>query len=337
MAFEMWKKIERKEFAPVYLFFGTESFLINETKQVLIQNLLAEDELDFNLSVFDMEETPVEAALEDAETLPFMGERRLVFLQNAYFLTAEKNKSKVEHNVSKLESYLNDPAPYSIVVIVAPYEKLDERKKMTKELKRKASVLEAKKLSEQEIRIWIRERTAAADVQIEEPAIDLLMEISGTNLMMLANEIEKLALYSHDTRLITPETVEMLTAKSFEQNIFTLIERVLQRNIQEALSIYYELLRQNEEPIKILSVMAGQIRLLYQVKELTRQGYGQQKIASVLKVHPYRVKLATEKTRRFSERELMVLIHQLAEADYKIKTGQADKKLAIELILLKLS
>ncbi|WP_409289378.1 DNA polymerase III subunit delta [Peribacillus sp. SCS-37] len=337
MVLDVWKNIKRRQFAPVYLLYGTEAFLINETKQLLISHVLEEDELDFNLSVFDLEETPVEAALEDIETLPFMGERKLVILQNPFFLTAEKNKSKVEHNVAKLEAYLADPVPYSIVVISAPYEKLDERRKITKELKRKAAIVEAKKLSEQELKVWVRDRAQQTGAGFEEHAADLLIEIAGTNLMLLSNEVEKLALYAESGNLITRDMVEMLTAKSFEQNIFTLVDRILQRRVEDALRIYYELLRQNEEPIKILAVMAGQIRLLYQVKELSRAGYGQQKIAAVIKVHPYRVKLAQEKAAKFSDQELMNLIYQLAEADYQIKTGQADKRLAIEIILLKLA
>ena len=149
MVLDIWKKISKKQIDPVYLLYGTEAFLINETKQILIDHVLDEEEKDFNLSVYDLEETPIEAALEDAETFPFMGEKRLVILQNPVFLTSEKTKGKVEHNLAKLEEYLSQPAPYSIVVFSAPYEKLDERKKVTKELKRKAEVFEANKLTEQ--------------------------------------------------------------------------------------------------------------------------------------------------------------------------------------------
>ena len=83
---------------------------------------------------------------------------------------------------------------------------------------------------------------------------------------------------------MTIDIVEKLVAKSLEQNIFSLVDSVLQRNLKNTMMIYHDLMRQNEEPIKILSVMAGQVRLMYQVKELSRQGYSQQKIASVLKV-----------------------------------------------------
>ncbi|SFC37657.1 DNA polymerase III, delta subunit [Bacillus sp. OV322] len=336
MVLDIWKSIKAKQFAPVYLVYGTEAYLINETKQLFLQHALTEEEIDFNFAQFDLEETPIETALEDVETLPFMGDRRLVFMQNPFFLTAEKTKSRIEHQVKRLEEYLSNPAPYSIVVLTAPYEKLDERKKITKELKRKAVLVEAKKLNDHELKAWIRERAAISHVQIDENAIDLLLELAGTNLMQLTSEIDKMALYADDEKRIDTLVVEKLVAKSLEQNIFTLVDYVLQRNIEGAITIYRDLLRQNEEPIKILSVIAGQIRMLYQVKELSRQGYSQQKIASALKVHPYRVKLAAAKTNTFLEKELLAIVKDLAEADYKIKTGQADKALTLELLLLKM-
>src|SRR4051812_22883345 len=156
MIFDLWKKVKRNDISPIYLLFGKESFLINETKQLLIKQVLQAEEIEFNLSSFDLSETPVEIALEDAETFPFIGEKKLIFLHNPNFLTAEKTKEKVEHNLSRLEAYIKEPAPYSIVVFIAPYEKLDERKKLTKELKKKAVTFDAKKLTESELKNWIR-------------------------------------------------------------------------------------------------------------------------------------------------------------------------------------
>ena len=84
--------------------------------------------MDFNFSQFDLEETPIETALEDVETLPFIGENAC-FHAKSIFLTAEKTKSKVEHNVKRLEAYLADPVPYSIVVLTAPYEETGRTEK----------------------------------------------------------------------------------------------------------------------------------------------------------------------------------------------------------------
>jgi DNA polymerase III subunit delta len=336
LVIDIWKKIENKQFASIYLLYGKESFLINETQQKIVGQAVSEEEMDFNFSAYDLEETPVETAIEDAETFPFMGERRVVVLHNPVFLTAEKTKEKVEHNIKKFEQYLSSPSPYTILVLSAPYEKLDERKKITKALKKQAEVLEAKKLNERELRTWVRERAAANMVQIDEGAIDLLLALAGTNLMMLTKEIDKLSLYVSDTSRIDESVVESLTARSLEQNIFALVEKVVQRKTEEALRIYYDLLKQNEEPIKILAVLSGQFRLIYQVKELARRGYGQQKIAGFLRVHPFRVKLAAGQAKHFSDEQLSTIIELLSQGDYEMKTGRQKKEMIIELFLFKL-
>lgn len=337
MIAELWKQIKRNEILPLYLLYGKETFLINETKQLLTEQVLKEEDAEFNLSVYDLHETPIETALEDAETLPFLGEKKLLFLHNPQFLTAEKTKEKVEHNLSRLEAYLREPAPYSVMVFIAPYEKLDERKKLTKELKKKAAVFEAKKLNETELKNWIRSRAEFNGVMIEPAAIDLMLALAGTNLFMLTSEVDKLALYTGRGLTIDAQTVEKLVSRSLEQNIFALVDKIVSRKIDEALRIYYDLLKLNEEPLKILSVITGQFRLLYQVKELSRRGYGQQQIAGYLKVHPFRIKLAAGQAQKFSDTELTNIMKELAEADFKMKTGQMNKELLIELFLLNLN
>jgi DNA polymerase III subunit delta len=336
MIIDLWNQIKKKQLAGVYLLYGTETFLIHETIQLFITHVLNEEEKDFNFSTFDLEETPVEAAIEDAETLPFLGDKRLIVLQNPVFLTSEKTKEKVEHNISKLEEYLSNPAPYSVVVIAAPYEKLDERKKITKELKRKAVITEAKKLSEPELKNWIKGRVATHGVQIDEKAIEKMIAIAGSNLFVLTNEIDKMSLYVENSKKIDTQVVELLVSKTLEQNIFELVEKVVQRKIEAALRIYYDLLKQNEEPIKILALLAGQFRLMYQVKELSKKGYGQQQIAGTLKQHPYRVKLAAGQAQLFREEELKQMIMLFADADYQMKTGGLNKTMIIEMILFKL-
>ncbi|PFO03651.1 DNA polymerase III subunit delta [Bacillus sp. AFS076308] len=336
MVLEIWRKIKKKEIAPIYLLYGTEAFLINETKQLLLNQILDEEDKDFNFSAYDLEETPVDFALEDAETFPFLGEKKVVFLHNPVFLTAEKTKEKVEHNLAKLEAYLKEPAPYTVMVISAPYEKLDERKKITKELKRNAELVEAKKLSEHELKKWVKERAKSNGLEFEEKAIDQLLSLAGTNMFMLSSEVDKLSLYAAEQKRIDSELVEKLVARTLEQNIFTLIERVVQRRLDEALRIYYDLLKQNEEPIKILALLSGQFRLIYQVKELSRRGYGQQQIAGYLKIHPFRVKLALGQAGSFTDEELANLMEMLAEADYQMKTGGMNKSLLIEMLLFRL-
>jgi DNA polymerase III subunit delta len=336
MVLDIWKQIKQREIAPIYLLYGTEAYLINETKQLLLNQVLDEEDKDFNFTAYDLDETPIETALEDAETFPFLGEKKVIFLHNPKFLTAEKTKDKMEHNLARLELYLKEPAPYTVLVISAPYEKLDERKKITKELKRTAVTVEAKKLNEYELKNWVKERAKKNGIVFDPDALELLITLVGTNMFMITSEVDKLALYAADEKQIKASMVEKLVSRSLEQNIFTLIERVVQRRPEDALRIYYDLLKQNEEPIKILALLAGQFRLIYQVKELSRRGYGQQQMAGYLKAHPFRVKLAAGQANQFTDEELTNLMSMLANADLQMKTGGMNKSLLIELLLFKI-
>jgi DNA polymerase-3 subunit delta len=337
MMIDFWKKIKQGHLSPIYLLYGTEPFLIDETHNLIIQSTIREEEREFNLSVYDCEETPVEVALEDAETLPFFGEKRVVLVKNPYFLTTEKGKEKVEHNIKRLEQYIEEPSPFSVVIFTGLYEKLDERKKITKMLLKRAQVFVASPLTEQEIRRWIDEHLRSSNVTIQEEAVNLLLQLAGTNLTILANELNKLTLFVGQGGTITEETVRMLVPRSLEQNIFVLIEKAVQRKLHEAFRTFYDLLQNNEEPIKILALLANQFRLIYQAKSLAAKGYGQQQIASLLKVHPFRVKMALGQAKLFSIEELMRIMNDLAEADYQMKAGLMDKRLVVELFLMKLN
>ena len=168
--------------------------------------------------------------------------------------------------------------------------------------------MEAKKLNEHELKKWVKERAKINGIIFDPDALELLITLVGTNMFMIMSEVDKLAMYASGEKQIDASMVEKLVSRSLEQNIFTLIEKVVQRKPEDALRIYYDLLKQNEEPIKILALLAGQFRLIYQVKELSRRGYGQQQMAGYLKTHPFRVKLAAGHANQFTDEELTKLM-----------------------------
>lgn len=191
MIFDIWKDIKKKKLQSTYLLIGKEAFLMQETVQLIVAAALIEEEKDFNLSVYDMEETSVEIALEDAETLPFIGDKRVVIIKNPTFLTSEKKKEKMEHRIDKLDQYMNSPAPYTILIFLAPYEKLDERKKITKLIKKQSVVIEMNTFSDQETINWITGIAEQENVDLSKEAIDELMVLTAGDLMTLHQELKK--------------------------------------------------------------------------------------------------------------------------------------------------
>lgn len=331
-----WNRINKGELAPLYLIIGTEDYIINETKKKLSDQILEAENSEFNYANFDLEETPVETVIEEAESMPFFGDRRLVIASNPVFLTAEKTKSKIEHRTDNLERYLAEPAPYSVLCIIARTPKLDERKKLTKLIKKQATVIEAKPPAEKELKQWLMNEITKAEMKIEPAALDRLIELTNINLTTSMNELQKLMLYGQEERLVTVDSVEQLVVRSLEQNIFLLLDKMIAFDIAGALRIYYDLLKQKEEPIKIMALIASQFRLLNQLKILEKQGYSQQQMATKLRVHPFRVKLASRQARNFSQPDLDFILKQLAAIDYELKTGYGNKEQKFEWFLFTL-
>ncbi|WP_270179348.1 DNA polymerase III subunit delta [Alkalihalobacillus sp. CinArs1] len=333
---EIKKKIKQGNLDPVYLLTGTEAFLIHDLVKLIIEKGLPEEEREFSLATYDLNETPVQEAIEEAETMPFLGEKRIVILKNPTFLTAVKDKSKVEHNIDVLVKYAENPSPFTILIIEAPYEKLDERKKLVKSLKKSGAFVKAEALQDHHLGDWLQLRAKELNVTLDKEGEERLVQLIGSHLMLLQQEIDKMALYVGEGGTVSEDIVDLLVARTLENDIFALIDRIVRKDLNTAFRILYDLLKINEEPIKILSLIGRQFRIIYQVSELAKRGYGQKQMASQLKLHPYAVKIAHQQSKAFNEAQLLFILDQIAETDYEMKTGKMEKKLLLELLLTKI-
>lgn len=205
-----------------------------------------------------------------------------------------------------------------------------------KAAKKQAVVLAFAPLSGEELVQWIVKLAKQRDVALEAGAADTLISYAGTGLQTLSAEVDKLCLFAGSGGTIRRADIESLVARSTEQNVFALVEELANLRLEKALALFYELLKQREEPIKIAALIARQFRIMIQVKELGQQSYSQQQIASQLGLHPYAVKIAGEQARKFEADRLRKILSHLSELDYQMKTGAVDKVLGLELFLLRL-
>lgn len=329
------QNIQNGQFKPIYLVLGEERYFLEQIRENLIQYALDEESIDLNLSNFDMEEQSISDALFEATSFPFFGERRLVFVQNPFFLTGQKVKGAPEHLLEELEEYIQSPPDFSILVLFAPYEKLDRRKKITKLLEKNVQVIDASSPRPNEASHYINRLVASKGYQFENGAFQLFTERTDGQLTSMMHELDKLFLYHTGDKIITSASIEQLVPKTLEQNVFELNTLVLNHQVEQAIETYQDLLVQKEEPIKINALMLSQFRLLLQVKILQKQGYQQGNMAKVLKVHPYRVKLALQNIQRYDQALLSQALNYLIDADFKMKTGQIDQELQIELFIMR--
>lgn len=305
----------------VYLLYGTKEFQINEEIKKICKNI---DEM--NISRYDLNNDLLSLAIEDAQTLSLFEDKKVVIIENADMFTGSTSKDS-----EIVQKYLDNINENTTLIFIVHNDKLDTRKKITKLIKEKGKVLEYN----DELDTISLVRKLFKGYNIDYKTINLFIDRIGNNPLIIQNEINKIKIYKGNDKNITDEDILNLTIKLIEIDIFKLIDYIVKKDKEKALELYYEMLKMNEEPIKIVVILANQFRIIYQAKELFKKGYSEKDIASILKIHPYRVKLAIQNGRNYTSETLLKYLNDLANIDIGIKTGTLNKDLALELFILK--
>ncbi len=285
-----------------------------------------------NFSSYDLHKDSMETVMEDIMMPPFLSDHKMVVITNADFLTTKKIK-KDNQDVQLLSGCLDYLDDQIHLVIFNDQKNFDERKKIVKTLREKAKFFEIDALSYYKVSDTTRKAIKKRDCTIDDDALELLLSRKGQNLIDIVNEVEKLCLY---TKHIDRQSVEKLVAQPLDENVFHLSTAILNKERQKMFAIYHDLMVLNEEPVRLIAMIASSMRLLYQVKLLDRKGYNDQEISKMLNLKPFRLKYIRKEGQDFALDDLLQCLNQLSLLDVGIKTGKIDKKLGLELFMLKI-
>lgn len=303
-------------------------YLIVSSDKVTLDNQVEEikkKNKEIEVIFYDLEEIPIEQVIEDLDTYNFLSSKKLVVAKNALFLSSEKRKGGVEHNLEKLEKYMEHPSLENILILVA--DTIDKRKKITSLVAKRAKVIE--ELSD--IHSVIKRHLE--DYVMDSVSEKKLLEYCQNDHERVLNELEKLKLYKLEQKKITEQDIEDIVRESLDHNIFHLADAILSKNKKEAFRLYQDFLLHGEEIVSMIRVVASKIRLIYQVKVLLNDGNSDQMVSKLLKVHEYPVKLAREASYRYTERVLLDDLGKLANLDLQIKSGESLGEVEFEMLL----
>ena len=194
--------IKNGNIKPIYFLMGDEPYYIDKLTEFIENNILSEDEKGFNQMVIYGRDTTVEDIVSNAKRYPMMAERQVVIVREA---------QELSKSIDKLESYVENPQPTTVLVMAYKYKTLDKRKKMTKLLEKNAVLFESKKMYDNQVGTWITRVLQGRGLTIEPKANAMLVEFLGNDLSRISNEIDKL-------QIILPKGT-MITAKHIEDNI----------------------------------------------------------------------------------------------------------------------
>jgi DNA polymerase III subunit delta len=334
-----------------YLLHGEDEFSSRE----LLKKLRTQGDFGFNEDVFNGTEVDIKNIVMSSNTLPFLSEQRLIIVDglpkkkrgestaSAGDTTkggkAKRGKKSGKSAVGRagFEKELAEHVasmPDTTVLIILVEEALESSNVLVKAAEQHGKVMQSMLPKGAALDKWIANRAKNTGVKIAPEANSLLANFIGNNLRLLANEIDKLAMYAGTGATITVEDVRQLSAHVQEARIFDLTDALAQRNRKQALNILHDLLADGEPPLKMISTITFQVRSLLLVKELAQKGLRGGQIASTLGMAPFMADKALRQVGNFNVTQLENAYRQLLSTDAALKRSRLTPELALDLLII---
>ena len=305
----------------VYLIYSDSFRMIEEE----ITKILKDNAITIK---FDMNQFSVEELILEAGYLTLLNEPKYIIAKNALFFGNSKLSDK---DMDLLLNYLNNPNPETTIIFTTT-TKIDERKKITKVLRNKYIIIEIAKLNEYEMNKKIVNSLKKDGYKIDYDSAQHIIRSSLNNYDIIYNELEKIKMFYGDNKDILLSDLKKLTAHNIEDNIFKLIDAIIDRKTKEMFKLYRDLKIIKVEPITIIYLLAREYRNMYLIK--TNKNYSNTELIKIMGMQKWQFDKSAKRAYSYDVIDLKEKLQELYNLDLKIKRGKIEKYMAIELFML---
>ena len=335
---ELLNRLKKGKTIPALLLLGDELYLRDLTRTQLIDTFVPEAARAWAVSRYSADRGETQSALDQAQTMPMLSPQQVVFLEEVEQIEkfGEKNRDAA---VEQLETYLENPAPFTVLVLEATA--LDQRMKLAKLLTDNTLVVDVGLGDNQDAREAAAVNMARAlakeeKVEFEKNAAEDLAEYVAGDLMRLKTEIEKIATFVGEGKLIRRQDVSALVISEKTTTVWELADLLATRKQKQAMEFLDRLLRDGEEPLQMLGALTWMYRKLIEASELKGVANGWQ-ASRALAMRPEQADLAVQAARRIPKARLLEGLQALQRADDRLKGGAEDPRTIMEFLITELT
>jgi DNA polymerase-3 subunit delta len=324
---EIKNDIKNKNFSPIYLLMGEEEFYIDNITNLFIEDVLTEEEKEFNLNILYGKETSVDQIISICKKYPLMSKHQIVLVKEAQDLS---------RSFDGLIDYFKKPLESTILIINYKHKSIDKRKSSFKELKKNAKVFESKKLYDNQVQNWISDTINSAGFSIDRKSVSLINEHLGNSLSKISNEIDKLLEIKKKEKIIELDDIEKYIGISKEFNNFELRKALGEKNYNKAFQItQYFSENPNSNPIVVtISIIFDFFNKLLLFH--SNNSLNDTKIASLIGINPFFIKEYKTASINYDLKQVVRIISILRDYDMFSKgvgVKKADPSLLKEMVV----
>ncbi|MBE6660047.1 MAG: DNA polymerase III subunit delta [Ruminococcaceae bacterium] len=307
-----------------YLLFGEEDYLKNLAVTYARETLLGDPSFAcFNEIILDALDFHPEKLRSALMCLPMMAERKVILLRgldiNAMRASELDGLCEV---LSELEEY-----DYNTVLLPVASGNLDEGylpKRPSATLNKLCASLRPvryERCTPAKLLGWCIRHFEHNGATATPDVCQTLIDCCGRNMMTLASEIDKISFYvlSHDRTAVTAADIHTVACRSAEYDAFAFAGALMDRDTARALDILADFKFRRVEPLFILAEVIRTGCDMLSVLLLTREGKTPAEVASILKLHEYKVSLYRKSAATVGETAVRRMIAACNEADRALK------------------
>lgn len=330
---ELERQLNSGKLSSIYLLYGEEKYLIeNDIKK--IKKIFGDLIKGINYILLD--ENNIDEIISDIETPAFGYSKKLIIVKDTGLFKKDGKKKNVKA-VSireKLNEYIKNNIDIinEMAVVIFTEDDVDKNE-LFKTIDKIGCTCKFDYQKPIELQKRINAICQAYKVNIDNFTLQYFIESCGTSMQDLINEIRKLIEYVGVNETIKKEDIDKLSIKQIDSVIFDLTDNLGKKNIKNAMEVLQNLLYLKEPIQKILVTLYNHFKKLYLVKMALKYN---KDVTQVLNLKPNQTFLVSKYKNQasyFNEKDLRIILKELADLDYKYKIGLIDINIGLETIL----
>lgn len=345
-------EISARKLRPAYVLIGDETFFRRRCREAILQHLVPADMRDFSLYEFDLGETDIHEILDRARTPSLMAPFQVFFIRGVKALYGRGSHTDA---FEAMEQYTNSPNPDALLVFIADHISIpadarrmemqdrDRYERIRETLGQCCGIVELARVEESEAVRWVLRSAEERAVSLDQDAARELVDALGGDLMMIANELEKLTLYVGEKKRITLGDVETLVLAAKQRSLYELTDAISSKNRAAALEVLDAILSSGdgeEAAIGHLYMLARTFRQMLVILEHNVRDSRAlwQALWQGFRVPPFAADDVVRQARRYkSRRELTRALRLIARADLALRSNPVSKRMVLEQLVIELT
>lgn len=356
---------------PGYVLLGDEVFLQDRCRKAVLDHLAPPDCRDFCLHDFDLGETSIFEILGHAQTPSLMAPFQVIFIRNLKTLYTRGSKKE---ELAAIDAYFRSPNPQALLLFIADHLRIpvdlrrmdlqdkDRYERIRETLGECCALVELARVDEADAIRWIIETARARDVRFDTDAARELVDSLGSDMMLIASELEKLILYvtapafpALEAETVTPlpervqacvtlGAVETMVLAAKQRSLYELTDAISARDRPRAVALLHGLLNASsggdEAAIGHLYMLARTFRQMLIILESNVRDSRAiwQALWQGFRMPPFAADDVIRQARRYgSRRDLTRALRLIARADLELRSSPVSKRLVLERLVLHLS